>query len=859
MSRGKSPQKTPPPRRSARSNRSFARVILALALVGALAGAACEQIADLPKLTRADLKAPNLAQTSRIYDDDGRLLRTLHGIENRTLVPLKRIPRKVQRAVVAIEDERFFEHDGVDVQAIFRAAFANAASGEIEEGGSTITQQYIKNVIIAPGQVAEKTLDRKITEAVMALQLEKKLSKREILERYLNTVYFGSGAYGIQAASKTFFHKPVNKLKLGEAALLAGLIRSPDTYSPYQDKDAALERRDLVLDKMAELGWASEAGAAAAKRKGLGVKPKREEDEYPAPYFVDYVQRLIKWDPRFEAVGETPNARERALFTGGLRIHTTVDLDTQAAADEAVNYYLGPDAGPHGSLVAIDPETGHVKAMVGGFDFFAKEKVDPYSKLNLAIQAEPNLGRVKDCGATEWEDRAPGCGRQAGSAYKPFALVAALEDGIPLSKTYTAQDCMTFPAYDNWEVCNYEDADLGEKTVLEATAASINVVYAQLAIDAGFEEVVETAEDMGITIPQDAFASSVLGTNSVNPLNMTSAYSTLAANGMHTPPVAITSIENADGEVIYTDETKSEQVIPEPVAYVATSALEEVITNGTAYSATGGSIGRPAAGKTGTAQDYRDAWFGGYTPDLAAAVWVGHPEGQISMDTEYAGGPVFGGSYPTLIWTRFMTQALAGVAATPFEQPDAEDFVTVEIDTEPPEWAPEEGCLAGPFTPEEDREYVEFIEGTEPTSTCREEGEEVTVPDVDGWSSADEAEAVLEEAGFDVNRTSEQTNDYPPGTVLDQSPDGGEQAPYGSTVTIEVATSGEGDGTVPSVLGMSVSGAEDELSSAGYIPNVVTESESGNGPEPSGIVWKQSPSSGTEADPGSTVTIYANP
>jgi penicillin-binding protein 1A len=852
------------------SRRSYPR-ILSLCLLALVVSSACAQLDELPTLTRADLKAPLLAQTSKIFDEDGNLIRTLHGVENRTVIPLKKIPKRVQRAVVAIEDERFYQHDGVDIQAILRAALTNAASGEIQEGGSTITQQYVKNVIISPGEMADKTFERKINEAVLSRQLEEKLSKKEILERYLNTVYFGSGAYGIQAAARTFFHKPAERLKLGEAALLAGLIRSPDTYNPYMNKDSALERRNLVLDKMAELGWASEAGVLAAKNKGLGVKPRKDRTEYPAPYFVDYVQRLIKFDERFKDIGDSAKERERALFTGGLRIHTTVDLETQAAADEAVNYYLHPDCdksvltnpgalrpvcyGPHGSIVAIEPESGEIKAMSGGMDFFAEEKEDPFAKLNLAIQYEPGLGRVQDCGATKWEIRAPGCGRQAGSAYKPFALVAALEDGIPLSKTYTARDCMTFPSYDNWEVCNYEEASYGEKTVLEATAASINTVYAQIAVDAGFQEVVDTAEEMGITIEQDAFASSVLGTNSVNPLNMASAYGTLAAQGQHTPPVAITKITDSSGKVLYEDETKSETVIPASVAAVATDALESVITSGTGTNA-GLADGRPVAGKTGTAQEYRDAWFGGYTPDLVAAVWVGHPEGQVSMSSEYAGGPVFGGSFPALIWSRFMTSALAGVPHTPFPEP--EGLITVEIDTEPPPGAPENGCLAGPFTPEEDREYAEFIPGTEPTTTCRESGEEVTVPDVYLWQSADEAASVLEEAGFNVSRNAESSDDYPPGTVLDQEPDGGDSAPYGSTVTLTVAAGGEGDGTVPSVLGMSSSSAQDKLVASGYVPDEVTQSESGGGKR-SGVVWKQSPASGTELSGGSTVTIYVNP
>ncbi|HYN37015.1 MAG TPA: transglycosylase domain-containing protein [Actinomycetota bacterium] len=838
------------------------KILILGLLVVIFAGTSCSEfIDDLPTLSKADLRAPDLAETSKIFDTDGTLIRILHGVENRTIVPLSRIPKKAQRAVIAIEDERFWSHDGVDIQAIFRAFFANVSSGKIEEGGSTITQQYVKNVIISPGETADKTLQRKIDEAVLSRQLEEALSKKEILQRYLNTVYFGNGAYGIQAAARTYFRKPAKKLTLAESALLAAVIKAPDTYNPYLHKKAATKRRDVVLVKMVSLGKAGEKAADRAMKGGLGLKKKTEDTEYPAPYFIDYVHRLIEFDEeRFGMHGKTAGDRERALFTGGLRIHTTVDLDIQAAADEAVDYYLGPETGPHGSLVAIDPETGYVKAMVGGFDFFADEKKDPSSQVNLAIQAEPNLGRVKDCGATKYEIRAPGCGRQAGSAYKPFALTSALDQGIPLSRTYEAKACMDFPAYDNWTVCNYEKSEYGEKTLLEGTVASINTVYAQVAIEAGFENVVEMAEAMGITIHQDAYASSVLGTNSVNPLNMASAYGTLAAQGVHHPPIAITKIQDAEGKVLYEDKTESVRVVEAPVAYVATTALEEVITSGTGTNAAL-LDGRPVAGKTGTAQEYRDAWFGGYIPQLVAAVWVGHPEGQISMASEYAGGPVFGGSFPAQIFSRFMSQAVAseGFVVEDFVQPP-NSLINVEIDTDPPSWAPLNGCLAGPFTPEEDRDYVLVIRGTEPDSTCREENETVTVPDVSGWASADDAEAVLEGAGFSVDREAEATDDYPPGTVISQFPEGGSQAPYGSTVTITVATGGKGNGTVPAVLGLTVSVAEDRLVENGYVPNVITESESGGGAKKnSGIVWKQEPSSGTEATPGSTVTIYANP
>ena len=825
--------------------------IKALLLLPTLAVAACAQLADLPTLTEADLENPKLAQSSRIYDGDDQLMMSMHGIENRTVIPLSKIPKMLQNAVIAIEDERFYEHDGVDFRAIIRAAIANATSGEIKEGGSTITQQYVKNVIISPGETAEKTIERKIDEAALARQLEEELSKKEILGRYLNTVYFGNGAYGAQAAARTYFHKPARKLTLAESALLAGTIRSPDTYNPYVNDGAALARRNTVLDKMVELGWTSEGAAAAAKRKGLGVKKLRNSLKYPAPYFIDYVKRLIKWDPRFEdiGIGKTPNQREKSLFTGGLHIYTTVDLDVQRAAQNAVNSYLGGSA-PYGSLVAIDPRTGQVKAMVGGRGFFATDKQDPYAKLNLAIQHEPDLGYVQDCGATKPERRAPGCGRQAGSAYKPFALATAIGDNIPLSKTYEAQECMSFPAY-NWRPCNYEDADLGKMTLLEATEQSVNVVYAQLALEVGPESVVETAREMGITTPQDPYASAVLGTNPVNPLNMASAYGTLATNGVHHPPVAIRKITDSTGRIIYRASEKATRPLTPAVAYVTTTALEEVVESGTGYKAN--LLGRDEAGKTGTAQEYRDAWFVGYTPQLVASVWVGYPQGQVSMATAYAGGPVFGGSWPAQIWQNFMTYALASEPVLSFDEPET-DVVTVEIDTR------NEDCLASEFTPDEYREYTTFLPGNAPTETCRDPGDVAEVPDVIGFPVSD-AIAALEGVGFEISQVYETTSTYAPGRVIAQDPEGETKAATGSTVTITVSISEGADGKVPSVLGMEQSDAESALAGSGYSADVVTEAESspGQAKKHSGLVWKQDPASGTTADEGTTVTIYVNP
>ena len=855
------------------------RTILALTLALALLGPSCarlsDQLTDLPKLKRKDLRF-KLAQSSKVYDSNGNLINTLHQTENRTIVPLKRIPKHVREAVIAIEDERFFEHEGLDLRAVLRALVANAQSGSIREGGSTITQQLVKNLIISPGEIADRTLERKITEAALSRQLEQKLSKREILEAYLNTVYFGNGAYGIQEAANTYFGRTAKKLNLAQAATIAGVIRAPEDYDPYDRRKAAVARRNVVLSKMAELEWVSEERAEKARNQKLKLRKVEKEDRYPAPYFMDYVQRLITYDPRFEALGQNIRQRQKNLFQGGLRIHTTVDLEMQAAAEEAVKSVLPYESDPSGSLVAIDPKTGHIKALVGGRDFFARRKVDPRAKLNLAIANEPDLGRVENSVTGKTEMRAPGTGRQAGSAFKVFALAAAIEEGIPLSKTYKAGSQVVFPGLGengtDYKVQNYEGGSFGSQlSLLEATVFSVNVVYAQLVIDdIGEEAVVDVAERMGISGYNDLLPvpSAVLGTNEVNPLDMASAYGTLAANGTYNPPVAITRITRADGEVLYKDDTEGEEALEPAVAYLTTSALQQVIQRGTA--AAYGNIGRPAAGKTGTAQEYRDAWFVGYTPDLVASVWVGYPEGSIEMKPSCSGsinpcrptrtissGGVTGGSFPTQIWSAFMLQALSGVPASSFPPPTS-GTATVTIDTRT-------GCLATKLTPAEFKAQATFAAGTEPEKSCPVEEDGVEVPDVVGYP-ADEAEAILERAGFDVTRTEEPSSSYPPGTVIAQSPGGGSLAPEGARVTISVSIAGsdseEDDGTtVPDVLGMPEGAAESHLHNEGFDVKVVYQRESDQAAarRNRGRVWKQSPASGSQAEPGSLVTIWVNP
>ena len=853
------------------SRRRIAALICALALVSTGCSELVDQFRNLPELDEKDID-PYLAQSSFIYAGDGSLITSLHGTENRTLAPLRKIPKDLQNAVVAIEDERFYEHDGVDFKAIVRAMVANVSSGTIEEGGSTITQQYVKNVIIAPKGQAEKTVERKIDEAAYARQLEDMRTKKEILELYLNTVYFGQGAYGVKAAARTFFHKSLSELKVHEAAMLAGLIRAPENYDPVDHPKVGKTRRNLVLAKMAELGYISETKMRAAQQKKIAVFGTARRDRYPAPYFVDYVRRLIKYDPRFadalEGRADSARDREQLLLTGGLKVYTTIDLEEQAQAEAAVNGILTEKQDPYGALVAIDPDNGHIRAMVGGRNWFAPRKVDKFNKLNLAVANEPDLD-AKKAGGT-----APGFGRQAGSAFKTFALAAAIENGIPLSKSYEGTSPKTFPGQNNgedWIVRNYEGGSFGKIALMEATASSVNVVYAQLILELGPEVVTELAREMGIRTPLLPVPSAVLGANEVNALGMASAYATLAADGVYHRPVAIERIEDAEGNVIYQDPRGQGQEVLDPsVAYLTTSALEGVIDAGTGVAAQ--LDGRDVAGKTGTAQEYRDAWFAGYTPDLAAAVWVGHPQGQVEMQScstthEVQGGKrvevcraprigaVTGGSWPAQIWQAFMIEALADVPPTEFVEPDG--IVSVEIDTRG------DNCLAGPGTPDEFRVYTPFPAGAEPTRVCKI-ARKIEVPDVVGLPE-DSATRILEDDGFGVNVVDEPTTEVPPGNVVYQTPDGGENATSGSTVTIGVSTATPDnagpEGTVPGVLGLSREGAEDVINDNGFRVEVVIQPESSRGQAKKnrGRVWKQSPNSGTVRPQGSTVTIWVNP
>ncbi|MGH2790990.1 MAG: transglycosylase domain-containing protein [Actinomycetota bacterium] len=685
---------------------SSRKLLITLAAFGLLAASCADWVKDIPELTKRDLRF-GPPESSKLYAVDGTLIRTFHGEQNRTVVALKKIPQHVLDAVISIEDQRFYEHDGVDLKAIVRAALANVGSGKIEEGGSTITQQYVKQVIIAPGEIAEKSYERKIQEAALARQIENELTKDEILQRYLNTIYFGAGAYGIQVAAGIYFDIPAKKLGLKQGALLAGVIQQPGAFDPFRHPMAAKKRRNTVLTRMATLGYLTEKRAERISKKSLGLAKRKDTQRYAAPYFVDYVQKLLTYDPHFKMLGRTPSQRTKMLFQGGLRIHTTIDLDMQRAAENAVNSTLSVPTDPHGSLVAIEPSTGYVRSMVGGRDYFAKKK-EPngrFAKLNLAILGEPGLGPRKSGGTSAGE------GRQAGSAFKAFTLAAALEKGVPLSESFQGGSCKVFPEIPAWSdspgLCNYEGSSYGQVSLLEATINSINIVYVQLGLDIGMSATTDTARKMGVRTELLGVPSAPIGANPVNAMGMASGYATLASSGVYHKPTGVTSIfDTRRNETLYeATKPKGDPVISAAAAYVATTALEGVISGGTGTAA---NIGRPAAGKTGTGQEYRDAWFAGYTPDLAAAVWIGYPEGEIAM-TSTRIGSVTGGSWPAMIWQAFMSQALVNTPASDFTPPSGLTYVTLDS---------RRGCLAGSFTPEQYQVSVPVIPGSEPTKAC---------------------------------------------------------------------------------------------------------------------------------------------
>lgn len=605
----------------------FLLVIFFIAVTGALAGFIVSVSGRLPDVTT------NIAPSasSRIYDAKGRLITTVHAEENRIPVSINEVPQNLQNAFVAAEDVRFYEHHGVDPRGIMRAVWANLITRNATgQGGSTITQQLARNAFLTQ----EQTLKRKLLEVVLAFEIEDKYTKKQILEMYMNQIYFGQGCYGIQTASRVYFGKDVKDLTLAQCALLAGLPNSPNYYSPFRSVEAAKYRQGIVLDQMAKYGYITEADAKAAKEADLHLaKPQAANStSSTASYFVSYVIQSLsdKYD-------------SDVIYKEGLQVYTTLDLDMQKDAEKALKNDL-PDGNkdskgltqPQGALISIEVGTGHIKAMVGGRgeDHF-----------NRAVQMT----------------------RQPGSAFKPFVYLAAFENKIGLADMLSNEK-KTYAG--GWTPKNYEGTSGGKVTVEEALFHSMNIPTIDLANKVGMSKVLSIAEDTGIsTLVKDGptsdnnLAASIGGlTNGVTLYDMAKAYSVFANDGKLVQPTAILKVVDRNGNVLedHSGNVESKQVVSESEVHKLTAVLEEVISQGTGGNAY---IGRPAAGKTGTTDDEHDAWFVGYTPELVTAVWIGD---DTSTNAGYTGGTI-----PAAIWRDYMRAALSSYNIKGFNVPQS--------------------------------------------------------------------------------------------------------------------------------------------------------------------------------------------
>jgi len=639
---------------------------------------------------RKDLPSPANLQTiappvkTLVYDRNEKLVHEFFK-ENRSIVPLRDIPKPLVQAILAIEDRRFYTHWGVDPIRLLRALVTDIVARRPEQGGSTITQQLARNLFLTH----EKTFTRKLKEVVLAIRIEQTYTKDEILEMYFNQIYFGEGAYGVDAAAKVFFGKRVQELTFPECALLAGLPRNPRDYSPRRDPDRALRRRNLVLSQMLAARFISRAQYEQASEAPLGVTKTRYNAQ-EAPYFMEMVRQYL--DERYGS---------NQLYEGGLRIHTTIDIDVQHAAEEALEKRLtaleqrnqykktravlaakaaGSQARDRnqteylqGAIVSIEPSSGQIMALVGGRDFNE-------SNFNRAVQAA----------------------RQPGSAFKPFIYTAAIDNGF--SPTDIILDTpVSFNAGNGqeWSPQNYDKKYRGPVTLRSALANSVNVPAAKLLQKLGTSVVTSYAKRMGIKSRLLPDLSLALGTSEVNLLELTSAYGVFANQGVRVPPIYILSVEDKNGKILEQSRTVAEEVLSPETALTMTSMMESVLENGTAASARALGFTAPAAGKTGTTDDYTDAWFVGYVPGAVTGVWVG-------FDRKQKIGPGMTGAAAALpIWVDVMLAATKGRPAQDFPVPSGVVSRLICVET---------GLLANPGCPSTEIEL--FREGSEPTGYC---------------------------------------------------------------------------------------------------------------------------------------------
>jgi penicillin-binding protein 1A len=617
----------------------MALVVIALVALAAGIGGGAAVIAYGSSCDLDSLRSVDIGANTFVYAADGSLLGSIPAERNREPVPAKDMSLWIRKATIAIEDRRFFEHNGVDIEGTARAAVANIKAGGIVEGGSTITQQLVRNLYIS----RERTVQRKVKEACLATKLDRARSKEWILTTYLNQVFYGNRAYGIEAASRTYFSKPASKLLLSEAALLAGLTQAPSVYDPFTVPARALARRNEVLRAMLDTGIVTSRVHKLAVAAKLDLRRGKVYDAIREPYFFGYVRdRLI------EEYGPQP------VRSGGLKVYTTIIPRYQRLAETAIRETLDESDDPAAALISISPRTGAIRAMA------AIVPNRPKNQFNLLSQAR----------------------RQPGSTFKTFVLAAAVEQGINPDSTYYVSAPFTYRIHPAgncddgswWCVKTYANDYYGWSSIRSATLRSDNSVYAQLTLDVTPKEVADVARRMGVRSQLDvkgAFVPSIgLGSIAVSPLDIASSYATLAAEGVYSEPMAIRRVVLEDGTVDTRagwGKPKRRRAISEGTAAIVTRILEQNIQWGTGTRA---AFGRPAAGKTGTAELNVDAWFAGYTPELATAVWMGYTRAEIPLDSVH-GIAVTGGSFPAEMWRLFMEPALEGREALPFPEPRA--------------------------------------------------------------------------------------------------------------------------------------------------------------------------------------------
>ena len=648
-------------------------VVVAAVIAGlAMAASAIWVLAVLPRSLPSVTQLENFepSEGTKVYDENDELITEFH-VERRIFVPLAQIPKDLRDAVIATEDTRFYSHFGVDPIGIARAVYQNFRRGRIVEGGSTITQQLAKVLFLTP----DKSLERKLKEAVLALELERRYTKDRIFEIYLNQIYFGQGAFGVEAAARTYFGKGVTELSLAECALLAGLPKAPATYSPFEHPEAAKRRRSTVLTRMVETGTLTPERAKPVAQTGLDLLPP-EKRRTTGQYYLEYVQQQLEAQYGADIV-----------FKGGLQVYTTLSPTMQVKAERDLREGLralesrrvgpGKDAKsktaaqlerPEGALLAIDPQTGYIKAMVGGYDFFKSE-------FNRAVQAR----------------------RQPGSAFKPFVYVAALESGMTPASVVDDSP-VEYPVGRNnkpWKPDNYDRKFRGPITFQQALEESINVAAVKVLERTGIRRTVEVARRLGLESPLNENLSMALGTSDLTLLELTSAYGTFANQGTWMRPTAIRYVLDSQRKLLEENTPQGKPALSPELAFIMTQMLKGTIERGTGVAAK--SLGRPAAAKTGTTNDYSNAWFVGYTPQLVTGVWVGYDLPR-SLGKDETGSRV---AVP--IWTAFMHEALAGMPAEDFAQP--EKVVRVAVDLS------QAGDCSRPV-------LMAFLIGTEPAKTC---------------------------------------------------------------------------------------------------------------------------------------------